>query len=207
MSFEHWQPFLRHVEDFDAGITDWATDAGGRTRFGISSRAHPTVDLDTLTEAGAWEIYERDYYRHYRCHLLNYPADGVLFDAVVNMDATEIIPIFQERFGVKADGLVGPNTAGAINRHWAPVQFMLVDRAGHYEAIARRSPRQRANLDGWTRQRTAPSGRQAASCRRSSVPVTLRVLAGHCRLWSRRARCRLCISPGSRMRSPTSRPG
>ena len=38
------------------------TDQGGRTKYGISSKAHPKVNLDKLTKEEAKQIYKRDYW-------------------------------------------------------------------------------------------------------------------------------------------------
>lgn len=60
------------------------TDTGGLTKYGISSKANPGVDVRNLTEAQAREIYRRSYAAP--LGLENYPADVALvaLDAKIN---------------------------------------------------------------------------------------------------------------------------
>ncbi len=42
-----------------------ASDAGGETKFGISKKSYPDVDIAHLTEEQASAIYERDFWAPY----------------------------------------------------------------------------------------------------------------------------------------------
>lgn len=61
------------------------TDPGGETKFGISKKAYPDVNIKDLTEEQAKEIYYRDYWQKTGCDELSYPLDIVIFDTAVNM--------------------------------------------------------------------------------------------------------------------------
>ena len=49
---------------FEGGgeLVDDPNDAGGPTRWGISQRAYPDLDIKNLTKEGAKEIYRKDYW-------------------------------------------------------------------------------------------------------------------------------------------------
>lgn len=46
----------------EGGYVNDPADPGGETKFGISKRAYPNLDIKNLTRADAIAIYKRDYY-------------------------------------------------------------------------------------------------------------------------------------------------
>lgn len=50
----------------DGGYTNDPNDPGGETKWGISKRAHPELNIKELTIAQALEIYKKDYYDKYK---------------------------------------------------------------------------------------------------------------------------------------------
>ena len=46
----------------EGGYVNDARDPGGETKYGISKRAYPQVDIKALTLDAAKEIYKRDYW-------------------------------------------------------------------------------------------------------------------------------------------------
>jgi hypothetical protein len=60
-------------------------DPGGMTKWGISQRAHPEVDVANLTREQAIEIYRADYWDRLGCGGLDAPLDVALFDTAVNV--------------------------------------------------------------------------------------------------------------------------
>lgn len=111
MSFDRAIEFTRKQE---GGWADDIHDRGGRTRFGISSKAHPTVDLETLTWEKAKAIYRRDYWEGAGCDRLPEPVDMVVFDAAVHSGRMRAGQWIQEAVGAKADGVVGDVTVRAV---------------------------------------------------------------------------------------------
>ena len=57
--FEHTVSF---VLSHEGGYSDDPDDDGGETKFGISKRSYPHVDVDTLTVDQAKNIYKRDFW-------------------------------------------------------------------------------------------------------------------------------------------------
>lgn len=90
-------------------------DAGGETKYGISKRAYPNLDIKNLTLDQAKEIYRRDYWN--RLHLDEIP-DCVrfdLFDAAVNSGVSAAAKFLQRAAGTNADGVIGKLTIAAAN--------------------------------------------------------------------------------------------
>lgn len=100
----------------EGGYVDNPHDKGGETKFGISKKQYPNLDIPTLTLDQAKEIYHKEYWTRYRCQHLPDCLSVCLFDAVVNSNSLRMIKILQESLGVTADGIIGNETIGACNR-------------------------------------------------------------------------------------------
>jgi len=151
----------------EGGFVDNPADPGGRTKYGISQRAYPGLDIAGLTVDDARAIYWRDYWRPAGCHLW---ADEKLAALIFDQGAGPIGPygavgLLQRAynllagagglFQIKADGLAGPVTAAAINayRHRPALRMAVKVLAGqHYIGVATgQGPAdpQRKFLAGW----------------------------------------------------------
>lgn len=85
-------------------------DPGGLTKFGISQRAYPDLDVEGLREIDASEIYLRDYWQPCRCDALPWVFALPLFDGAVNQGVRTAGRLFQEAVGVPRqdrDGIIG----------------------------------------------------------------------------------------------------
>lgn len=68
----------------DGGYSNNPTDPGGETKFGISKRAHPNVDIANLTAEQALDIYQNDYWTPLGGDNIPIPTCVVAFDTAVN---------------------------------------------------------------------------------------------------------------------------
>lgn len=59
-------------------------DPGGETKYGISKRAYPHLDIKNLTLDDAKSIYWQDYWDKADCDNLPNPLDICVFDTAVN---------------------------------------------------------------------------------------------------------------------------
>lgn len=89
-------------------------DPGGETKFGISKRSYPDVDIKNLTIDQAKAIYRRDFWAAIRCDDLPEKVRFQLFDTAVNSGAGQAIKLLQRAACVTADGLIGPQTRTAL---------------------------------------------------------------------------------------------
>ena len=96
-------------------ITDDPEDPGGLTRWGISKRSHPDLDIANLTLDEAREIYRREYWDRCSCDLFPPPLAMALFDSAVNQGPVRAIRLMQRALRVEEDGVVGPDTLAAAN--------------------------------------------------------------------------------------------
>lgn len=59
-------------------------DPGGETKYGISKKYNPTVDVKNLTLDQAKDIYYKKYWIPSGCDEATFPMDICLFDGAVN---------------------------------------------------------------------------------------------------------------------------
>lgn len=128
------------------------TDTGGLTRWGISKRAHPDVDVASLSRSGALAIYHSRYWEAIRGDLLPRGLDLALFDAAVNMGPPTAVKLLQRVLRVKDDGIVGPETLKAIH-DFRPASELRAQYNGlrirTYFDLARSKPIYQQYLFGW----------------------------------------------------------
>jgi lysozyme family protein len=123
----------------NATVTNDPDDPGGLTKFGISQRAYPLLDIANLTRDEAVAIYARDYWQAAHCVFLPEPIDFYVFDSAVNQGAGYAVRQLQEVLGVSVDGVFGRRTRAAVNdadRHELGALFMA-ERALDYAALAK----------------------------------------------------------------------
>lgn len=100
----------------EGGYVNHPADPGGETKFGISKRSYSNVDIANLTLDEARRIYLRDYWSPICGDMMPAPVALVLFDAAVNNGVEAAIRCLQRALGVPADGRLGPQTLGAVQR-------------------------------------------------------------------------------------------
>jgi len=99
-------------------------DPGGETKFGISKRSHPEVDIKNLTIDGALDIYRRLYWIPSKVEKLMPELRYQYFDMVVNAGQPSAVKVLQRACNGKlksgekiaVDGRIGRMTIGASNK-------------------------------------------------------------------------------------------
>lgn len=104
------------VISHEGGYVNNPKDPGGETKFGISKRAYPDIDIANLTLDRAKAIYLRDYWQRARCDELPPSIAYLVFDCAVNSGIGQSIRFLQRAVGVADDGVIGPMTIAAVNR-------------------------------------------------------------------------------------------
>lgn len=97
----------------EGGYVNDPADPGGETKFGISKRSYPNVDIKALTRDQAAQIYRADFWDRIHADEL---ADGVAFQAfdfAVNSGIETAVRALQRAIGVADDGHWGPHTRAA----------------------------------------------------------------------------------------------
>jgi len=145
---------VQQVLSDEGDLEERAGDRGGLTRYGISARAYPSVDVYTLTRDGAIAIYFRDWWQRFGFERLPAPLAAKCFDLAVNMGTTHAIVCLQRALRacgkrILQDGNLGAQTVAAASA-LEPTPLLAALRseaAGYYRMLAQSQGRQ--FLDGW----------------------------------------------------------
>jgi lysozyme family protein len=100
----------------EGGYVNDSRDPGGETKFGISKRAYPQLDIKNLTLDAAREVYRRDYWERAQCDKLPPNVAYLMFDAAVNSGIGQAIRFLQRAVNLADDGVLGPLTLAAVQR-------------------------------------------------------------------------------------------
>lgn len=95
-------------------LSNHPADKGGLTKFGISQRAYPSLNIASLTIDDAKKLYKTDYWDRAQCDRLPPALAFQVFDGAVNSGIGTSIRWLQAAAGVAPDGVVGPLTIRAV---------------------------------------------------------------------------------------------
>jgi Glycosyl hydrolase 108 len=85
---EAFQKAIDFTLPSEGGYSNDPNDPGGETNFGISKRAHPTLDIKSLTREQAIAIYYNDYWLAAGCGAFPLALSVAYFDTAVNLGLT-----------------------------------------------------------------------------------------------------------------------
>lgn len=105
------------VFDHEGFYSDDSNDSGGETKFGISQKAYPDLDIKNLTKKHAKFLYEQDYWNSCKCLGLPKTLRLVVFDCAVNQGVHFASKALQKACGAYPDGKIGPMTIERVNLH------------------------------------------------------------------------------------------
>lgn len=134
-------------------FTNDTTDRGGATKYGISEKAYPDLDIRNLSEDQAKSIYRRDYWdRVHGDEIQSQIIAETIFDVCVNMGISGGSKLAQKTLSIEpADGIIGPQSLAAINAADEDLfiaKFALA-KIQRYAEICRADDSQKKYLLGW----------------------------------------------------------
>jgi len=138
-----WQYALDFVLKHEGEYVNDPHDPGGETKFGISKRAYPHLDIASLTKEQAAEIYQQDYWARLRCDEMPGSVAIAVFDTAVNCGKYRVAIWLQNainvvgRHNLLIDGIIGPKTSAALKacNPYKLLLFFLSLRLKHYANI------------------------------------------------------------------------
>ena len=156
---EKIMPFYREITKVigrEGGYVNDPDDPGGETKYGISKKAYPKVDIKNLTLDDAVEIYKDDYWLPAKVEKLPYNLQGQYFDMVVNQGIAKSAKILQRACNgknkdkIKVDGKVGPKTIKATAK--LEQDRLRAYRLMEYARLALTRPELEKYYYGWVRR-------------------------------------------------------
>jgi lysozyme family protein len=134
----------------EGGYSADPADPGGATKYGISAKSHPDLDIRNLTVKQAGEIYRSQYWEPNWCDQMPFWAGLAVFDTAVNMGRHHAIVCLQKAAGLRDDGKPGTELLRTV-RHLDPAEGLsdyLSYRVARYVAL----PGWARFGRGWTRR-------------------------------------------------------
>ena len=133
----------------EGGLSDHPADPGGLTKYGISQRSYPTLDITGLTLDAAKALYRRDYWQVLHGDQLPSGLDLLLLDCAINQGPVTAIKLLQRALRIRDDGRIGPETLNAAEAAMPGLlDAFAAERALRYEL----NPNEATFGRGWYRR-------------------------------------------------------
>jgi len=158
--------------DIEGGYVNDPHDPGGETKYGISKRAYPQLNIAALTRTQAKDLYHRDYWLRAGCEALPDLIAVATFDCAVNQGVGRAKRLLQRAARVRVDGKIGPITRAAIAA--ADEDTLLLEFLSHRLRAYAVTRNARRYMRGWSRRVLALYaylGTESKSERRHPTPV------------------------------------
>lgn len=159
---------IRFVLSHEGGYVNDPDDPGGETKYGISKRSFPDVDIKSLTIDDAVSLYYKNYYtpidKTFEFNNYNYKISTVfsliMLDSVVQHGIFRSVKFLQYALKnyyttIKADGIAGKNTLHTLDKVIDSVDFgcfaagLISVRLKFYSQITRLRKSNLKFLPGW----------------------------------------------------------
>lgn len=157
---EKFKKAFNYMLKNEGGYVNSSADPGGETKYGISQRSYPNLNIRQLSLKDAQKIYFCDYWLKGKFEQISDDTLAIqLFDLSTNLGIKAETIVLQRALrsvgiNVQEDGLLGPVTLSATNN--ADPQALLAaiksEAAGYYRLIAAKNPQQQKFLSGWLRR-------------------------------------------------------
>jgi len=137
------------------------TDAGGRTRFGVAEKFHPSLTntgfYDTMETANALNtaigIFNQEYAIPLQLtNILDQDTANAILSFAANIGLETEVKLLQQAINVPIDGKIGPVTLGRLNSSLkaALLRLMYNFHIYYYTKVVQDNPVEEVNLTGWT---------------------------------------------------------
>lgn len=141
----------------EGGYVNNPDDRGGETKYGISKKSYPKLDIKNLKLEDAMKIYYVDFWIKNKCNVIDYFVAEKLFDLSVNMGCKKAAIVLQRALRatsaikLEEDGIIGPLTLDAIRRAMPDKLLIAIksEAAGFYRLIVANDNTQKKFLTGW----------------------------------------------------------
>lgn len=154
---EKFEYAIKIVLKHEGGYSNDSVDPGGETKYGISKRSYPMIDIKNLTIDKAKTIYYYDFWlkgRYYK--IIDIKLAAKTFDAGVNMGTNRANKLLQSACNnlgsnLLVDGLIGPNTLNIVNSYNS-IELLDVYRDEMYKFytnLIKRRPSLVKYVNGW----------------------------------------------------------
>lgn len=146
---------LEHLFELEGGYVNDQADRGGETKYGISKKSYPKLNIKNLTREQAAAIYKQDYWEVCKCDEMDMEMATVVFDSAVNHGPRRAAMFLQVLTNSKLDGVIGKKTLASLRKRTVlhsidnfVIQYLGI-RAQFYHDIVTGDSSQAKFLKGW----------------------------------------------------------
>ena len=152
-----FKEIIEKVLEHEGGYVNDPKDLGGETKYGITKRFYPDIDIKNLTIEQATEIYKKDYWDRNKVESLPQNLWHIYFDMCVNMGKRTAVKVLQRAAvnkgkNIEVDGGLGPMTIGALKG--VELDRVRAFRVKYYVDLITAKPEQDKFYLGWFRRAT-----------------------------------------------------
>ena len=154
---KNFDEIIEQVLEHEGGYVNDPKDLGGETKYGITKRFYPDIDIKNLTIEQATEIYKKDYWDKNKVESLPQNLWHIYFDMCVNMGKRTAVKVLQRAANnkgrdIEVDGGLGPMTIGALKG--VELDRVRAFRVKYYVDLITARPEQEKFYLGWFRRAT-----------------------------------------------------
>lgn len=138
-----------HVLRAEGGYANDPNDPGGETKFGISKRAHPHLDIGSITSDQAKEIFKADYYDSVGGDVIMKINPGLaahVSDMAFNAGPKAAIKLMYDAVGLPRESQITPELIDKLSEGENLVKDYSVARLKYYAGLGNAS----TYIKGWT---------------------------------------------------------
>jgi len=145
------------IQHEESGYISNLNEKGGETKYGISKRAYPAVDIKNLSLEDAKKIHYIDHWLKNKCHFMpTYELALKLLSLSINVGSLKAGRLVQRAlrgFGrmLIEDGVINAQTLDVINNVDPHMLLMALksEAAGYYRLLAEIQPTKKRLISGW----------------------------------------------------------
>lgn len=165
---------IDEVMGAEGGYQNGANDHGGETKYGISKRAYPHLDIPNITQDMARDIFKNDYFNKISGEKLFEKNPGVaahLADVAFNSGPGKAAEMLSDVLGLPKQKRITQEMIDRIPGDDSLVKKLSARRSEFYHSLAANDPVNARNLRGWM-NRLDRINTLVVSGMEGNVPVT-----------------------------------
>jgi lysozyme family protein len=141
----------------EGGFSDNPSDSGGKTKYGITQKDMPNVNIADITPEQATAYYTEHYWKALYSEIESQDIANKLFDMGVLFGIGTAVKLLQKVVGVllaDIDGIFGPHTLALVNEAdpYSLLRAYKTTLVSHAIGIANANTNDRVFLAGWIKR-------------------------------------------------------
>jgi lysozyme family protein len=165
----------------EGGYVDDPDDPGKETKFGITKRSYPELDIKNLDQDDAVDIYRKDFWNANKYGSMPPSIAAKMLEMSANLGGSQANKLLQRALGVKDDGIVGEKTLAATNKadEQQILDALVGSQTSFYKDLVKKNPVRKKWINNWLKRASSipvPAGTEISqNFDPATIPSPLRV--------------------------------